>query len=566
MHSRPTHELSAKSHRLAQCLGPILAVAFLSGCGGSGQKSSMGEDASASPINKVEDARLRDAEKNPDNWITHGGTYAEQRFSPLDQINGSNIAQLGLAWSADFDVGRAQESTPIIVDGVLYTTTSWSKVRAYDAATGKLLWFYDPKVPGKQGVSACCDVVNRGPAYYDGKIYFGTLDGRLIALDAKTGTPVWSEVTVDQSKPYSITGAPRVANGLVLIGNGGAEYGVRGYVSAYDAQTGKKVWRFYTVPNPTGAPDGEASDDVLKAKANATWFGSTWKETGGGGTVWDSIVYDQKYDRIYIGVGNGSPWNQKLRSEGKGDNLFLSSIVALDAKTGKYLWHYQETPGENWDFTATQPIMQATLSIDGKPTDVLMHAPKNGFFYVIDRKDGRLLSAKPLIKLNWATGVDMKTGRPIETPLARKGDGSVVLPGGMGAHNWHPMSYSPRTNLIYIPVQEVGFPYGAESQLGYRSGLWNTGFDWTKLIGPNDPGAMKAMRAMMKGYLLAWDPVARKEVWRLSHGEPWNGGILSTGGGLLFQGTTKAASMRSMPSPAKYCGPSARRMPRWPAP
>lgn len=540
MYTRPSHNSLKKRQAVGIGLVTVCALTILSACGSSEDASSKGGNTYISPVVVAADARLRNAAQDPDNWLTHGGTYSEQRFSPLDQINTGNVAELGLAWSADFDVGRAQESTPLVVDGVLYTTTSWSKVRAYDAATGKQLWFYDPKVPGTRGLAACCDVPNRGAAYYDGKIFFGTLDGRLIALNAKTGQPVWSEVTVDQTKPYTITGAPRVANGLVLIGNGGAEYGVRGYVTAYDAQTGKKVWRFYTVPNSAGAKDGEVSDDILASKANSTWSDGAWKTTGGGGTVWDAIVYDQKYDRVYIGVGNGSPWNHKLRSNGKGDNLFLSSIVALDAKTGKYLWHYQETPGENWDFTATQPITLATLSINGKSTDVLMHAPKNGFFYVLDRNQGRLLSAKPLIKLNWATGVDLATGRPIETASARKSDGSVVMPGGMGAHNWHPMAYSPLTKLIYIPVQEVGFPYGANAQLGYRAGLWNTGFDWTKLIGPNDAGAMKAMRATMKGQLIAWDPVAQKEVWRLNHGEPWNGGVLATGGGLLFQGTTKS--------------------------
>jgi quinohemoprotein ethanol dehydrogenase len=402
--------------------GLVLVLALLAaGC----RPGTDGERASTART--VDQARLLAAADEPQNWLTHGGTYLEQRFSPLTRINAENVGDLKLAWFYDLDTNRGQEATPIIVDGVMYTTSAWSKVYALDAATGEELWTYDPKVPGERGFSACCDVVNRGVAVYDGRIYFGTLDGRLIALDAKTGKPEWSVVTVDQSQPYTITGAPRIVKGRVVIGNGGAEYGVRGYVSAYDTATGKMAWRFYTVPgDPNAAPDGAASDPVMRSAARPTWNGEWWK-LGGGGTVWDAIVYDPELDSLYIGVGNGSPWNHKLRSAGKGDNLFLSSVVALNPDTGAYKWHYQETPGETWDFTATQPIILADLAIDGRPRKVLMQAPKNGFFYVLDRTNGRLISAKNFVPVTWASGVDPESGRPIETKNARFTEGEQMV-------------------------------------------------------------------------------------------------------------------------------------------
>jgi len=386
-------------------------------------------------------------------WLNYGRTYNEQRESPLTQVNADTVKQLGLAWSAEFDTDRGQEATPLISDGVLYTTTNWSKVYAFDAATGKPLWSYDPKVDRNRGFSACCDTVNRGVALWGGKVFVGALDGRLIALDAKTGKEIWSTVTFDQSKPYTITGAPRVVKGKVFIGNGGAEYGVRGYLSAYDAESGKLVWRFYTTPNPEGKPDGAVSDSVLAAKAGSTWFDGEWKKSGGGGTVWDAMAYDPDLDLLYFGVGNGSPWNRQLRSSGKGDNLFLSSVVAVKPDTGEYVWHYQTTPGETWDYTATQHIMLADLTINGKVEKVLMQAPKNGFFYVLDRATGRFISAKNYISLNWATGVDPATGRPIEVEAARYLKAPMaVQPAPYGGHNWHPMSYSSKEGRSYMAL------------------------------------------------------------------------------------------------------------------
>ena len=473
-------------------------------------------------------------------WVTYGGTFDEQRFSQLTQISDQNVGQLGLVWSYEFDTNRAQETTPLEYEGVLYATTAWSKVFAFEAKTGKLLWSYDPEVPGEYGAKGCCDVGNRGAAIYDGKLYFGAFDGRLIALDIKTGKPVWSVVTVDQSKTYTITGAPRIVKGKVVIGNGGAELGARGYVTAYDAQTGKQVWRFYTVPgNPADGPDNAASDKVLAEKAGKTWFGEYWK-TGGGGTVWDSIVYDRELDQLYLGVGNGSPWNHKLRSEGKGDNLFLSSIVALDPDTGEYRWHYQETPGESWDYTATQQITLATLDIDGKPRKVLMQAPKNGFFFVIDRTDGKLISAKNFVDVNWASGYDLKTGRPIENPKARYTDGpQAIVPGALGAHNWQPMAFSPKTGLVYIPANHAIFAYEDPAKFEVREGRWNLVLKTEGTSPPDDPKAMAATRKLLSGRLVAWDPIKQQESWGFDYGEPWNGGLLTTAGNLVFQGDTK---------------------------
>lgn len=505
----------------------VAALAFLASCGSDQQRGA------------IDTARLDGAASEMQNWLTYGGTYEEQRYSGLNAITGETVSDLGLAWSHEFDTARGLEATPLVADGVIYTTTAWSKVHALDATTGKLLWSYDPEVPRETGFKACCDVVNRGAALYDGKIYSGTLDGRLIALDAKTGKPVWSVVTVDQSKPYTITGAPRIVKGRVLIGNGGGEYGVRGYVTAYDAQTGKQAWRFYTVPPAKGAkPDGAASDDII-AKLQDTWDGD-YSKFGGGGTVWDALVYDKAFNQVLIGVGNGSPWDHRIRSNGKGDNLFLSSVVALDADTGKYKWHYQGTPAETWDFTQTQPIILATLKIDGADRKVMMQAPKNGFFYVIDRSDGKLVSAKNFVPQNWTSGVDMKTGRPVEMPGARYEKGPFVAnPSGHGAHNWQPMAYSPTTNLVYIPAQEVPMAYQSDAPFVGREGGWNLGVNLAINTLPDDKAGLKAIRAILKGALIAWDPVQQKEMWRVDHGGPWNGGVLATAGGLVFQGNAK---------------------------
>jgi alcohol dehydrogenase (cytochrome c)/quinohemoprotein ethanol dehydrogenase len=483
----------------------------------------------------VDQARLEAADSEGDNWLTYGRDYAEQRFSPLADINVDNVGKLGLAWYADLDTHRGQESSPLAVDGVLYTTSAWSKVQAFDAASGKRLWQYDPKVPGATGAKACCDVVNRGAAIWNGKLFVGALDGRLIALDAKTGAQLWSVMTVDASQHYTITGAPRVVKGKVIIGNGGAEFGVRGYVSAYDAETGKLAWRFYTVP---GDPSQPFEQPILE-QAAATWTGEWWKG-GGGGTVWDAIAYDPELDLLYIGVGNGSPWNQRVRSPGGGDNWFLSSIVALRPDTGEYVWHFQTTPGETWDYTATQSIVLADLEIGDGVRKVLMQAPKNGFFYVIDRTNGEFISARSYVDVNWATGVDPGTGRPIENPAARyyqTGKPSIQQPGPFGGHNWQPMAYSPRTGLVYIPANDMNFPYVDDPDFVRRKLGVNLGVDGLAASLPQNESIKAAVKAATRGHLAAWDPVAQREVWRVQYKSPWNGGTLATAGGLVFEGT-----------------------------
>lgn len=485
---------------------------------------------------------LLNAADDTNNWITHGRTYSEQRYSPLDLINAENVGELGLAWYADMDTARGQEATPLVIDGKLYLTTAWSKVKAFDAATGAPLWEFDPEVPGETAVKACCDVVNRGLAAWGDKLYFGTLDGRLIALDRETGKVAWEKVTVDQSQSYTITGAPRIIDGKVLIGNGGAEFGVRGYIAAYDANDGDELWRFYTVPDEPSEDDPE----YLKAAAE-TWSGEWW-EMGGGGTVWDSMAYDPDLNLLYIGVGNGSPWNRAYRSPGEdgtgdGDNLYLSSIVAIRPDTGEYVWHYQTTPGETWDYTATQHIMLADMEIDGAERQVLMQAPKNGFFYVLDRATGEFISAEPYIPQSWALGID-ENGRPIENPEARTektGQPAMIMPGPLGGHNWHPMAYHPRENLVYIPAFEAASIYAPEE--GWKPDP-NRGFNVGYNLGagdlPPDPEIRKQVYGTVRGKLLAWDPVAQKVRWEVEHPGPWNGGLLATGGGLVFQGNSSS--------------------------
>ena len=515
--------------RISRLLALTVFLAAIAGC-------NQNRGASENPVKPadVNESRLINADREPGNWMTYGRTYGEQHFSPLHQINDRNVSQLGLAWYYNLDTNRGQEATPLVVDGVMYFTSAWSKVFALNAATGQLLWSYDPKVPGNWAVNACCDVVNRGVAAWNGKIFVGTLDGRLIALDAKTGRPIWETLTIDPDFRYTITGAPHVAKGKVIIGNGGAEFGVRGYVSAYDSETGKLVWRFYTVPGDPSKP----SENQILAKAAQTWSGEWWK-LGGGGTVWNAIAYDPELDQLYIGTGNGTPWSEKFRSPKGGDNLFTCSIVALKMETGEYIWHYQEDPGDAWDFDSAEDIILADLVIEGHARKILMQAPKNGFFYVLDRTNGELLSAKPYTFVNWASGVDMRTGRPIETAVARYAgaDPAPIVPGPIGAHSWQPMSFSPITGLAYIPVNGAGFKYMLPHSFLAKKLAPNYGIDVVAAGMPQDPKVKKMILGAVKGKLVAWDPVQQKAAWTIERPGPWNGGTLVTAGNLVLEGT-----------------------------
>ena len=390
-------------------------------------------------------------------------------------------------------------------------------------------------MPREHGPKGCCDVVSRGVAMWQDKILLATFDGRLIGVDARTGRPAWTvDTLVDRSQPYTITGAPLVANGVVVIGNGGAEFGVRGYVTAYDAATGRMLWRFFTVP---GDPSKPFESEAMR-KAAATWTGQWWRY-GGGGTVWDSMAYDPELDLIYLGVGNGSVWNRSIRSPGGGDNLYLSSIVALRRKTGEYVWHFQQTPGDEWDYTATQHLMLLDLPIGGRMRKTIVQAPKNGFFYVLDRATGEFLSGRTYVPVNWTTGLDPQTGRPAFAPGVRyEKQPFAIDPGPVGGHNWQPMAFSPQTGLVYIPSLELGATtFAQDPAFRFHKGFTNVGVDFRNFNAPEDQPTIDAVARDLHGDLIAWDPVAQKEAWRLRHNGPWNGGVLSTAGGVLFQGT-----------------------------
>lgn len=487
----------------------------------------------AESAGRVDMERLLAADPAGDNWLTYGRNYGDQRFSPLDQVNEKTVRRLGLAWYADIPSKDGLSATPIVVDGVVYMSAPFARVYAYDAASGKLLWQFDPKIElGTSFSNGWTSRINRGVAVWNGKVFVATGDCRLIALDAAVGSVVWSNpgegaanAACDPRGENGMDGAPRVANGLVYIGSGVSDFGARGVIAAFDAETGREVWRFYTVP---GDPKKGGYENKAMEIAGKTWAGG-WAP-GGGASVWETIVYDKDLNTVYFGTDAGSPLNADVRSPGGGDNLFTNSIVAVDADTGEYKWHFQTVPHDAWDYNANMPIILADIEIDGKVRQVLMQAPKSGFFYVIDRTNGKLISAENYVPVTWASHYDLKTGRPVELPGARyyknKDGKAVVYPSIWGGHNWQPMSFHPGTGLVYFSAWDIPalYSYQKDAKLG--------GVLVDSYIMGNDDAAIKG-----RGSLLAWDPVRQTARWKVPQDVPVNGGTLSTAGNLVFHGT-----------------------------
>ena len=519
------------STRFATALGVVCLLGVA--CQERKEEPTAASAPTVAPATVVDDAALAEVGDGR-NWLAFGRNYSEQRYSPLDQVNLETVKRLGLDWYLDLPDNNTLNGTPLVVDGIMYFTGSYSRTYAVDAKTGKQLWEYDPKSIEHAGdrLRVMWDI-SRGLAYWNGKVIIATIDGRLVGLDAKTGSKLWEVQTTDTAKPLYITGAPKAFRGKVIIGNGGTEISAaRGYLTAYDADTGEFAWRFWVVP---GNPADGFEDEAMELAAK-TWTGEWWK-VGGGGNTWHGITYDPEFNQVLIGTGNGSPWNRKIRSPDGGDNLFLCSIVALDADTGKYKWHYQTVPGETWDYNSSMDIVLADLEIGGAPRKVLLHAPKNGFFYVIDRSDGKLVSAEKIGKATWATHVDMATGRPVEVPGSRYEDGEEeVWPSPFGVHSWHAMSFSPKTGLVYIPTIEMAGVYK------------DTGIDLKRWTSPDmtlDPGVAyadaDAPADASKAALLAWDPVNHKKVWEIPLPPNWNPGTMTTAGDLVFEGRADGA-------------------------
>jgi quinohemoprotein ethanol dehydrogenase len=519
-----------------------LALALLAGCQPAEQESAPTTEPAASAATpaatspaataaNVTTQRLLNAAEEPSQWMMVGGTYEERHYSPLAEINRDTVNQLGLSWFADYDTNLSQQGTPLYIDGVLYVSTAWSKVYAFDARTGAQLWQYDPKTPKEIAVKVCCGIVNRGLAAYEGKIYLGTLDGYLVAINAATGVEEWRKQTVDETKQYTVTSAPRVIKGQVLIGNSGSEFGVRGYLGAYNATTGEDLWRVYTVP---GNPELGFETPQMEMAAK-TWSGKWW-ELGGGGTVWDAIVYDEQNNLVMFGTGNGTPWDQRARDPEGGDNLFVASILAVDADTGEYAWHYQTTPGDTWDYDAMSPMMLLDLTFNGEERHVVVQPNKNGFMYVLDAATGELLKADAFTEVNWATGVDMATGRPIEVPEARYDRDNIfnLAPGVQGAHGWHANAFNPETGLVYIAGQRAYFVM--QSMANFTPNPLGTNLAIDMSAGAAFYRDNPAEPREFVGFVSAWDPVAGKEVWRSEELNGPTGGVLSTAGGLVFSG------------------------------
>ena len=528
----------------------LAAALLLSACGKNDAPAPAPAPQASSPAAQVDLARLQRIDQEPGAWLTSGRDAGNTHYSPLDQINRLTATRLGFAWELKTGTNRGMEATPIVVDGVMYTSGVAGRVYALDAATGHLLWQFAPPLKLKNARGSCCDLVNRGVAVWKGRIYVGSFEGTLYALDAKDGTIRWQADTIEHGRAYSITGAPQIAGKVVVIGNGGAEFDSRGYVSAYDLETGRLAWRFYTVPGDAKTP----YESKALAMAAKSWDPNRDFSGGGGGNAWDAIAYDPKTNLVYFGTGNGAPWNSAYRSPSGGDNLFIASIVAVNADSGEYVWHYQETPGDRWDYDATPPLMLATLKINGAQRDVLMQASKNGFFYLLDRSSGELLAADKFVDANWATHVDLKTGRPAENPDSdyTRGKPVIVFPSGVGGHNFNPMSLSARTGLVYIPTVHSGEALLAAPRTPHLQERNNIGVQIafaTQLLAPETlPTALKPVTAPsylkkvpsldMHASLKAWDPIAHKIVWEHRYASFMDhGGVLSTASGIVIQGS-----------------------------
>jgi PQQ-dependent dehydrogenase (methanol/ethanol family) len=454
-------------------------------------------------------------------WPVYGGDTGNTRYSPLDKITPANVGKLKVAWALQLGSLRSQESTPIVVGDTLYVTSSHGPkhVFAVDARTGNVKWRYSPEVPAGIDQFACCDVNNRGVAYANGKIFVGRLDGHLVALDAATGKELWKTVVVDYTQGSVITSPPTIVKNLVITGFGGGEYGARGYISAMEQDTGKEVWRLWTIPDA-----GEPGND--------SWKGDSWKL--GGGVVWGIGSYDPKLNLLYYGTSNPSPWGASVRGPdsseyGKFTNLYTSTTLAINPDTGKLAWYYQSTPHDAWDYDGVNELVLTDLSIDGKMTPVALKADRNGFFYVLNRETGKLISAKSFVPINWATGVDLKTGRPIEVAEKRprfKQRAKDICPNLLGGKNWQPMSFNPKTGLVYIPSINLCMDMeGAEP--AYQRGKFYLAFEFD--LGKGGPGGYL-------GELMAWDPVKQQKVWGNKDELPWLGGTLTTASGLAFHG------------------------------
>ena len=529
-------------------LGAFVALIATLGCG----REPAGEappttaeppDAAQSPTigpddpGWVDETRiLAAAEEEPGSWLAHGQTYEELRFSTLTAINRDTVARLGLAWYKDLGNRHRMQSTPLVIDGVLYFTDPWSVAYALDAVTGEEIWRFDPETDRRSMRYSCCGgAVNRGLAAYKGRLYFATFDARLIAIDQATGEKVWDVDTghYPSHSPYTITGATRAVAGKVFIGQSSSEWGLRGYLSAYDADTGELAWRFFMVP---GNPELGFEHPELEAAAE-TWGGNWW-EFGGGGTPWNAMVYDAKYDQLLVGTGNGAPWPRKIRSPGGGDNLYLGGVIALDPHTGRMKWFYQMTPADNWDFNAAQDIALLDMEIDGEMRSVALQAPKNAFFYVLDRENGELLRANEYVRQNWATHIDMETGRPVENRDMQWDEAPQwVAPSNAGGHSWQPMSVDPGRGIAYFAAQDMSAYYMLPKEF-VETGQWKLN-DGSMSLGvefgrPGVDGVPPMPEP--KGYLKAFDPLTGEEAWVVQRATPYNGGVLATAGGVVFQG------------------------------